>query len=382
MLEFADDTGLLAKDKSPRRYLWTDAFAVCNFLALYHGTGDRQFLDLALRLIEQVHFVLGRHRGDDTRTGWISGLGDKEGAIHPTLGGLRIGKKLGERAQGEAIDEDEEWDRDGQYYHYLTKWMYVLSLVGLITGDSTYNIWAMELARTAHAKFTYMPPHGGRKRMYWKMNIDLSYPLVPSMGQHDPLDGLVTYLQIAASAEKIHQPQPVLDSEIVDMVAICDGKNWTTTDPLGLGGLMSDACRLAKVMLLGGAGHINHIGLMVDILETSRIGLQSYLKGNPLRQMVYYRLAFRELGLSIGLHGIEKLSGSLERIPGTGDMKDRLSRLVSDLMAYVSLSGAIEQYWLNPENRRSGNWTDHKDINMVMLATSLVPEGYVDLVAI
>jgi len=34
--------------------------------------------------------------------------------------------------------------------------------------------------------------------MHWKMSIDLSYVLVPSMGQHDPLDGLVTYCELQA----------------------------------------------------------------------------------------------------------------------------------------------------------------------------------------
>jgi len=32
MTEFSDSTGLSTVEKSPRRYLWTDAFAVCNFL--------------------------------------------------------------------------------------------------------------------------------------------------------------------------------------------------------------------------------------------------------------------------------------------------------------------------------------------------------------
>ena len=34
------------------------------------------------------------------------------------------------------------------------------------------------------------------------MSIDLSYPLVPSMGQHDPLDGYITYLQLQSTAVK------------------------------------------------------------------------------------------------------------------------------------------------------------------------------------
>ena len=101
------------------------------------------------------------------------------------------------RQPGEPLDENLEWDRDGQYFHYLTKWMHALNRVSRVTGDPSYLRWAMELAQAAHARFVYLPPAGGRKRMYWKMSIDLTRPLVPSMGQHDPLDGLVTYMRAA-----------------------------------------------------------------------------------------------------------------------------------------------------------------------------------------
>ncbi len=40
MLEFAKEIRLALTDKSPRRYLWTDAFAVCNYLGLYLETGE------------------------------------------------------------------------------------------------------------------------------------------------------------------------------------------------------------------------------------------------------------------------------------------------------------------------------------------------------
>ncbi len=40
MIDFADLTGLSMAGKTPRRYLWTDAFAVCNFLELYRQTSD------------------------------------------------------------------------------------------------------------------------------------------------------------------------------------------------------------------------------------------------------------------------------------------------------------------------------------------------------
>ena len=202
MSEFADLTGLLSDSKVPRRYLWTDAFAVCNFLGLYCQTQDEQYKKLALHLIDQVHFILGRHRDDDPRTGWISGLSEQEGRLHPTKGGLRIGKGMNERGPGDPYDEQLEWDRDGQYYHYLTKWMHALNRASRVTGDPTCNRWAIELAKTAHARFTYVPSSGGQKRMHWKMSIDLSYPLVASMGQHDPLDGFITYLQLQSTAEK------------------------------------------------------------------------------------------------------------------------------------------------------------------------------------
>jgi hypothetical protein len=100
---FAARSGLTA-DGEPRRYLWTDAFAVCNFLGLHRATGERRWLDLALRLVDQVHRTLGRHRPDDARQGWLSGLDERAGADHPTSGGLRIGKELPERGPGEPFD--------------------------------------------------------------------------------------------------------------------------------------------------------------------------------------------------------------------------------------------------------------------------------------
>ncbi len=70
---FAWRTGL-SSGGPQRRYLWTDAFAVCNFLGLARQTGEKRYTEMAIALIDHVHHVLGRHRRDDARTGWISGL--------------------------------------------------------------------------------------------------------------------------------------------------------------------------------------------------------------------------------------------------------------------------------------------------------------------
>jgi len=97
MTEFADQTGLSPGSIVLRRYLWTDAFAVCNFLELYRRSRDEKIQEACLAPGRSGPQCPRRHREDDPRTGWISGLGEQEGRIHPTIGGLRIGKKLNER---------------------------------------------------------------------------------------------------------------------------------------------------------------------------------------------------------------------------------------------------------------------------------------------
>ena len=373
MTEFARLTGVAPASNMPRRYLWTDAFAVCNFLSLYQETGGKEFKDLVLQLVDQVHSVLGRHRRDDHRTGWISGLDEEDGGLHPTQGGLRIGKQLKERRISDPFNERLEWDRDGQYYHYLTKWMHALNRVTKVTGDFTYNRWAIELARAAHTKFVYVPSSGSQKRMYWKMSIDLSYPLVPSMGLHDPLDGLITYSQLQTATEDPEKSTEDLRAEVADMADMCKGKSWATDDPLGIGGLLSDAFRMAQLMM---KGYFAQTGLLGDLLDASLVGLRAFAKEDPLKLPADYRLAFRELGLSIGLGVVERLPKLVEQNEHTFGRDHDLKVRVRALKQYELLKESIENFWLQPENQEAESWIAHRDINMVMLATSLSPDGY------
>ena len=149
MTAFAERTGLTG-GTPPVRYLWTDAFAVCNFVGLERIWKDGKFLNLGRRLIEQVHETLGRHRSDDARSGWISGLPDDEGKLHPTRGGLRIGKRLPERRPKEPFDEYLEWEREGQYFHYLTQWAHALDVMARQTKAPQYAEWAKELVEAAY----------------------------------------------------------------------------------------------------------------------------------------------------------------------------------------------------------------------------------------
>lgn len=371
MEDFAEITGLEPVSDDPKRYLWTDAFAVCNYLELYHLTDDETYLNLALRLVDQVHHILGRHRDDDTRYGWISGLGDEEGEEHPTKGGLRIGKLLNERRPDEPFDERLEWDQDGQYYHYITKWMHALNRVSQVTEDPKYLRWAIELAQTAQAKFTYTPSSGGRKRMYWKMSIDLTYALVPSMGQHDPLDGFVTYSELQAAAKDFKLSGLDLSTEIADMKGICHGINMATDDPLGIGGLLSDASRIAQLIMKG----FSYRKLLETVVTASLFGVESFTAGQSLELPAEYRLAFRELGLSIGLECVENLLGWIKENPNLFN-RNSLQQQVESLSKYTPLGETINQFWMDDKNKEHYSWREHQEINMVMLATSLAPDEF------
>jgi hypothetical protein len=378
MEEFRSRTGLLVPGAgSVRRYLWTDAFGVCNYLALYRLTGRDEYLHLALGLVDQVHEILGRHREDDSRHGWISGLEERDGRMHPTAGGLRIGKKLPERPPEEPFDENLEWERDGQYFHYLTKWMHALCCVSRTIDNQVYSIWAGELAERAHTAFTYMAGDGSR-RMYWKMSIDLSRPQVASMGHHDPLDGLVTCLEIREQISgQADANQDLLEAAIVELAEMCRGVNWTTPDPLGLGGLLADAYRVAQLQIAGVLVPLT--GLVQDMLDAAAVGLSIYSRDNSLHLEADYRLAFRELGLAIGLQGVDRLKGIISRKPELFGKQSRLESLLEALDHFRPLREQIEDFWLEPENREVDSWKNHSDINMVMLATSLLPDVFLEV---
>ena len=376
MMEFASNTGLAPGSSHLIRYLWTDAFAVCNFLELYNRTNDKTYLNLALKLIYQVHHTLGQYSRVNKKNIWISGLDMDEGENHPTQGGLRIGKEMNERGPNEPYDESLEWDRDGQYYHYLTKWMHALNNTSTITGDKKYIKWAMELAKIAHKKFTYMPNHGIRKRMYWKMSIDLNRALVPSMGQHDPLDGYVTYCEIQNEMDNMDlmdNTEKPLIYEKKDMKKICHGMSMVTDDPLGLGGLLSDATLITQLI---NNGH-DLIELLETILDATIVGIRHYTSNNPTELSANYRLAFRELGLSIGIKGlviIKDLIHNNSKFSGKS-----VENKLYELDKYTPLGEIIEKFWLDENNRKTRNWVEHRDINMVMLATSVAPDGFLKI---
>ncbi len=355
MDRFSAATGLTS-DATPRRYLWTDAFAVCTWL----GMGE---IGRARDLVERVHGTLGRHRPDDPRQGWISGLPEEEGARRPTAGGLRIGKPLPERGADEPYDPRREWDQDGQYFHYLTRWMRALNRMAEATGEARYHEESVELARVAFDRFS----HGigpVPSRLYWKMSIDLSRPQVPSMGQHDPLDGFVTLSEIHAR-EPDPAPNDTLNNTLEDALGILagmgDGSDWATEDPLGAGSLLTDAWLLARIP--GDDPLRTHT--LEHVITAAALSLREVRDSRLLELPAERRLAFRELGLAIGLAAAERfLAGDPARL--------------QEIREALPMATAIVEFWLDPAHQAVPSWREHADINTVMLATALAPHGYLD----
>ena len=209
------------------------------------------------------------------------------------------------------------------------------------------------------------------------MSIDLTYFLVPSMGQHDPLDGFVTYSELQATAEDLGESPPFdLKPEIADMARICRGIHLTTDDPLGIGGLLFDASRIAQLMI---KGRSENQGLLESIAYSALIGIGSFAKSGLMESPAEYRLAFREFGLSIGLSAVENLQKNIEENPGVFRRESLLDRLSEDLMGYLPLRNTIEHFWMDNKNRQAGTWIEHHEINMAMLATSLAPDEFLTI---
>jgi hypothetical protein len=377
MAAFARRTGLSPAVENPQRYLWTDAFAVCNFLELFERTGEEGYRRYATELIDQVHSVLGRFRRDEGRAGWISGLNDETGRNHPTAGGLRIGKPLKERGVDEVIDEQLEWDRDGQYFHYLTKWMHALCQAALVMRSRDSAHWAGELAQTASKRFMRKSSAGSFLGVYWKMSTDLSRPLVPAMGLHDALDGFVTFREVQHAIVNVSggAEENGLGKASEALFALCEHEQWATGDPLGVGGLLFDACRLCQ--LVGPKN--SELRLLEDVMQGSADGLMFLLKTGCLKRPAEHRLAFRELGLAIGLRAVPIIARTFQNERTAFGSRPSLLRSVDLLLPCARLSDEIIDFWFPYAEDPDESWRAHQDINEIMLATAIAPSTFLSV---
>jgi hypothetical protein len=113
--------------------------------------------------------------------------------------------------------------------------------------------------------------------------------------------------------------------------------------------------------------------LLESVLNSALMGLETFVMNETLNYPAGYRLAFRELGLSIGLSGVENLQKWSEENSSLFSRESSVHQRIEDLMEYAALREKIERFWMDDENRKASTWISHREINMVMLATSLAP---------
>jgi hypothetical protein len=306
------------------RYLWTDGFAVVNFLTFYTETKDERYLTLAKRLVQRVHDILGRTRDGASR---LPGASDE----NPLLGGLRIGK----------IDEGGS-DGDGQYFHYLTVWMFALNRITLVTREDWYNDQAISLARTVLPRFmTNM--QSNRPRMFWKMSMDLSRPLVMTEGNLDPIDGYVTYKQLQATAGD----RTILQEEIISLKKIVDTKwqQYSSSDPLDLG------------MTLWAAHWLRDDEEWATVLCQRAVScLKEVVARGYFLKSISRRLAFREFGTALGVRSLGQ------------NVDSELATLPESICAAWEVAGLVPE-----ASKQQGRMAELMPITAVMYSTAMTP---------
>ena len=255
------------------RYLWTDAFGVVLLVSLYAELEQRRYLDEAEWLVAEIDRVLGRPRG------------------------IRIG---------------EAPDRDGQYFHYLTMWLYALSVLGQHIPD--YRQKGVALVRQIHDAFV-VPGRG----VIWKMNEDLSSPYPGyGFGALDAFDGYVSYrlLEEKALSREIAEMRLLIEQSSPDLVI---------TQDLGLG-MMSWMAQFfpdegwAKTQTARCLAMLDQ--MWVPIGEDG-----GYFCREPRAHHV--KFAFTNYGVSVGLQAMNAMPERIQRLHAffetyrSGDEYDR-----------------------------------------------------------
>jgi len=251
------------------RYLWTDAFGVVLLTSLFEALKEAKYLDEALWVVAEVKRVLGRKRG------------------------IRIG---------------EEPDRDGQYFHYLSMWLYALHVLSRY--DPKFKDEGVALARDIHAPFV-VPGRG----VIWKMQEDLSGPYPGyGFGALDAFDGYVSYrlLDEEALAPEIAEMRELINAMAGELVI---------TQDLGLGMMLwmtqffpqEDWAVIQRERSLA----------MLDRMWME----EGYFAREPYLPQV--RIAFANYGVSVGLQAVDAMPKRVDALNAffdryrSGDEYDR-----------------------------------------------------------
>ncbi len=141
-----------------------------------------------------------------------------------------------------------------------------------------------------------------------------------------------------------------------------------------IGGLLFDATRTFQIEK---RDLLKKMGEHTPWLLSGGVqGLKLFAASSCLSLPAWQRLAFRELGLSIGLSGLSRMQKNLEKGGSNRFYHSGLSKVIEEGLKFWDIKEGIENFWLKEENRLSPTWLEHLDINRVMLAVSLFPDAF------
>lgn len=317
----ADEAGLCS-DRHQRRYLWTDAFGVLSYISIAkrYETDNKpeeaqKYTQAANILIDVVHECLGKPRSSSP----VDAMSPS--TISPTgYVGLRIGKVDTRQAT------DYGMHYDGQYWHYIDKWLFALSRCGR-------NEEARRLAKSVFPYFFDTGPHGTGHQggIRWKLSVDGTPP--PQLHRaHASDDGLVALIVLTILQQQQRDVSTTADFTYEIQLLQASLENYrpqVTDDPLGWG---LDAWYDEFL-----EGH------------PRRSALAKYAS-SALDYEVHMTLPFRLYGAIIGA-----------RTAGIGPCTDGL---LTKALAYEQRAQAT-------------GYEEHSSINRVMLAMSLLCPGSV-----
>lgn len=219
----AEEAGLCSNGQ--RRYLWTDAFGVLAFLSIadaYEREGKHEeaekYTQAANSLIDIVHRCLGTPRSNKE----VDSM--REDDLSPTgYVGLRIGKVDSRKVT------DYGMRYDGQYWHYIDKWLLALARAGRIDDG----------VRIAKSCFPFFFDAGDGSGwgggIRWKLSVDATAP-PPLQRARESDDSLVALIIFSLLENARSGNSPSLTDEVRMLKLSLKGyRPRVTDDPLGWG---------------------------------------------------------------------------------------------------------------------------------------------------
>ncbi len=153
------------------RYLWTDAFALATSRSSGRSTFRRRLPRARVRARQSAFTTRSAASATTTLAGdGSAGSTRQRAGCTRARGGLRIGKRFPERGPRAMFEPELEWERDGQYFHYLSEMdARARSVQPRDARRLVSNLWA-ERARRGRAPRLLMAGSRSAPHLYWKMS--------------------------------------------------------------------------------------------------------------------------------------------------------------------------------------------------------------------